>query len=219
MEDPVDLSKPVTEGLVARPDAPGPPVADMRSDGKVTVPESPPALQTEKEIKENDKIIITSPNESRTGPCDQKDPHHEEADGPGSKRHHGREQAEINEHAHTLAEMAAYPMPSAEPRHGSYHPSERCYRDGPSHPPPLRRLSGTPAYRRCMGPEWGPPHHGELVDYAHRARSACPMLWSVSPRISKEKWVCLNEWTRPAAARRPPLEAIPRGHPDDCRSW
>jgi hypothetical protein len=95
MEDPVDLSKPVTEGLVARPDAPGSPVADMRSDGKVTVPESPPALQTEKEIKENDKIIIISPNESRTGPHAQKDPHHEEADGPGSKRHCGREQAEI----------------------------------------------------------------------------------------------------------------------------
>jgi hypothetical protein len=61
MEDPVDLSKPMTEGLVARPDAPGSPVADMRSDGKVTVPESPPALQTEKEIKENDKIIISLP--------------------------------------------------------------------------------------------------------------------------------------------------------------
>jgi hypothetical protein len=161
MEDPVvDLSKPVTEGLVARPDAPGSPVADMRSDGKVTVPESPPALQTEKEIKENDKIIIISPNESRTGPYDQKDPYHEEADGPGSKRHYGREQAEINEHAYTLADMAAYPMPSAEPRYGSYHPSERYYRDGPSYPPPLLRLSGTPTYRRYMGPEWGPPHHG-----------------------------------------------------------
>jgi hypothetical protein len=103
MEDPVNLSKPMTEGLVARPDAPGSPVADMRSDGKVTVPESPPALQTEIEIKENDKIIIISPNEARTGPHDQKDPYHEEADGPGSKRHCGREQAEINEHACTLA--------------------------------------------------------------------------------------------------------------------
>jgi hypothetical protein len=101
-----------------------------------------------------------SPNESRTGPYDQKDPHHEEADGPGSKRHCGREQAEINEHAYTLADMAAYPMPSAEPRYGSYHPSERYYRDGPSYPPPLLRLSGTPTYRRYMGPEWGPPHHG-----------------------------------------------------------
>jgi hypothetical protein len=218
MEDPVDLSKPITEGLVARPDAPGSPVADMTSDGKVTVPESPPALQTEKEIKENDKIIIISPNESRTGPYDQKDPYHEEADAPGSKRHYGREQAEINEHAYTLADMAAYPMPPAEPRYGSYHPSERYYRDSPSYPPQLRRLSGTPTYRRYMGPEWGPPRHGELVDYVHRARSI-PYYGSVSPRISKEKWVYMNEWTRPAAARRPPLEAIPRGHPDDCRSW
>jgi hypothetical protein len=60
MEDPVDLSKPVTEGLVARPDAPGSPVADMRSNGKVTVPESPPALQTEKEIKENEPTKLLS---------------------------------------------------------------------------------------------------------------------------------------------------------------
>jgi hypothetical protein len=52
----------------------------------------------------------------------------------------------------------------------------------------------------------------ELVDYVHRARSV-PCHESVSPRISNEKWVHLNEWTRLAAARRPPLEAIPRGHP------
>jgi hypothetical protein len=60
MEDPVDLSKPVTEGSVARPDAPGSPVADVRSDGKVTVPESPPALQTEKEIKKMTKLLSLS---------------------------------------------------------------------------------------------------------------------------------------------------------------
>ena len=221
MEDPVDLSKPVTKGLRARPDAPGSPVADMTSDGKVSVPETPPALQTEKEIKESNKRIIISPNESRTGPYDQNDPYREEADGPGFRSQYGREQAEINEHAYTLADMAAYPMPSAEPpRYGSYHPSERYYRDGPPYSPPVRRLSsaGTPTYRRYVGPEWGPPHHGEPVDYdLPRARSV-PYFGSVSPRIRKERWIYSNEWARPATVR-PHLEAIPRGHPDDSRSW
>jgi hypothetical protein len=186
----------------------------VTSDGKITVPESPPALQTEKEIKENDKIIVISPNESRTGPCDQKDSHHEEADGPGSKPHCGREQAEINEHACTLADMAAHPMPSAKPGCGSHqHSSERCHRDGPSCPAPLRSwLSGTPTHRRCVGPEWGPPHHGELVGCVHGARSI-PCCGSVSPCIRKEKWVCLNEWTTKTCKQSPEvtLTAADRG--------
>jgi hypothetical protein len=217
MEDPVDLPKPITQVLGARPDAPGSPVADMTSDGKVSVPESPPAIQTEKEIKESDKRITISPNDSRTSPFNQKDPYHEEADGPVIKRYHGREQAEINEHAYTLAEMAAYPMPSAEPRYGTYHPSERYYRDGHSYSPSVRPLSDTPTYRRYVGPGWGPPHHREPVKYVPRTRSV-PYYGTVSPRVSKERWVYTNKWARPGAVRAP-LEAIPRGHPDDPRSW